>query len=52
MPEVKMVVTDLDGTLLQSDQSISPTDTETLERLGNLGVCRVAATGCQCTYVV
>lgn len=45
MPEVKMVVTDLDGTLLQSDQSISPTDTETLERLGNLGVCRVAATG-------
>ena len=45
MPEVKMVVTDLDGTLLQSDQSISPTDKETLERLGNLGVCRVAATG-------
>jgi Cof subfamily protein (haloacid dehalogenase superfamily) len=45
MPEVKMVVTDLDGTLLQSDQSISPTDKETLERLGSLGVCRVAATG-------
>ncbi len=45
MPEVKMVVTDLDGTLLQSDQSISITDKETLERLGNLGVCRVAATG-------
>ena len=45
MPEVKMVVTDLDGTLLQSDQSISPTDKETLERLGNIGVCRVAATG-------
>jgi len=45
MPEVKMVVTDLDGTLLQSDQSISPADQETLERLGNLGVCRVAATG-------
>jgi len=43
--EVKMVVTDLDGTLLQLDQSISPTDKETLERLGNLGVCRVAATG-------
>jgi len=45
MAEVKMVVTDLDGTLLQSDQSISPTDNDTLERLGNLGVCRVAATG-------
>jgi Cof subfamily protein (haloacid dehalogenase superfamily) len=40
-----MVVTDLDGTLLQSDQTISPKDTETLERLGILGVCRVAATG-------
>ena len=45
MSEVKMVVTDLDGTLLQSDQSISPADNETLERLGSLGVCRVAATG-------
>ena len=42
---VKMVVTDLDGTLLQSDQSISPADQKTLERLGTLGVCRVAATG-------
>ncbi len=45
MFEVKMVVTDLDGTLLQSDQSISPADQKTLERLGDLGVCRVAATG-------
>ena len=45
MHEVKMVVTDLDGTLLQSDHSISPTDQKTLERLGELGVCRVAATG-------
>lgn len=45
MSEVKMVVTDLDGTLLQSDQSISPEDTETLEILGDLGLCRVAATG-------
>src|SRR5665811_369589 len=45
MSEVKMVVTDLDGTLLQSDHSISPRDTGTLEMLGKLGVCRVAATG-------
>lgn len=45
MSEVKMVITDLDGTLLQSDQSISPKDRETLEKLGVLGVCRVAATG-------
>ena len=40
-----MVVTDLDGTLLQLDHSISPRDNETLEILGNLGICRVAATG-------
>lgn len=45
MFEVKMVVTDLDGTLLQSDQSISKADQKTLERLGKLGLCRVAATG-------
>lgn len=31
-----MVVTDLDGTLLQKDHSISPRDTETLEMLGKL----------------
>jgi Cof subfamily protein (haloacid dehalogenase superfamily) len=45
MFEVKMVVTDLDGTLLQSDQSISQVDLNTLKRLGKLGLCRVAATG-------
>ena len=45
MSEVKMVVTDLDGTLLQADHSISEQDMQTLERLGGLGVLRVAATG-------
>jgi len=45
MFEVKMVVTDLDGTLLQADNSISAADRQTLERLGMLGLCRVAATG-------
>ena len=45
MSEIRMVITDLDGTLLQSDHSISPQDTRTLERLGNSGICRVAATG-------
>ncbi len=45
MSEVKMVVTDLDGTLLQSDHSISVQDSGTLQKLGELGVCRVAATG-------
>jgi len=45
MSEIKMVVTDLDGTLLQKDHSISNRDTETLEMLGRKNVCRVAATG-------
>jgi len=45
MGELKMVVTDLDGTLLQNDQSISTEDLETLNLLGELGICRVAATG-------
>ncbi len=45
MSELKMVVTDLDGTLLQNDQSISKEDLETLNLLGRLGICRVAATG-------
>jgi hypothetical protein len=40
-----MVVTDLDGTLLQNDQTISTEDLETLHLLGELGICRVAATG-------
>lgn len=45
MSELKMVVTDLDGTLLQSDQTISQADLDTLHLLGTLGICRVAATG-------
>ncbi|MEI7828894.1 MAG: HAD family hydrolase [Prolixibacteraceae bacterium] len=45
MGELKMVVTDLDGTLLQNDHSISIEDLETLEILGKMGICRVAATG-------
>jgi hypothetical protein len=45
MSDIKMVITDLDGTLLQSDHSISHQDNETLERLGKSGICRVAATG-------
>lgn len=40
-----MVVTDLDGTLLQNDHTISKRDNETLEMLGRLNICRVAATG-------
>jgi Cof subfamily protein (haloacid dehalogenase superfamily) len=45
MSEVRMVITDLDGTLLQKDHTISKRDNKTLEKLGRLGVCRVAATG-------
>jgi hypothetical protein len=45
MSELKMVVTDLDGTLLQTDHSISKEDLDTLHLLGKLGICRVAATG-------
>ncbi len=45
MSELKMVVTDLDGTLLQNDHSISNEDLETLNLLGDMGICRVAATG-------
>jgi Cof subfamily protein (haloacid dehalogenase superfamily) len=45
MTDIKMVITDLDGTLLQNDHSISNEDLETLILLGNKGICRVAATG-------
>jgi len=38
-------ITDLDGTLLDLDHSISETNMQTLNRLGELQVCRVAATG-------
>jgi len=38
-------ITDLDGTLLDLDHSISDTNMQTLNRLRELQVCRVAATG-------
>ncbi len=40
-----MVVSDLDGTILQGDRTFSATDIETLQRLGAEGVLRVIATG-------
>jgi Cof subfamily protein (haloacid dehalogenase superfamily) len=40
-----MIVSDLDGTLLQDDRTFSRTDIETLNRLGTEGVLRVIATG-------
>jgi len=42
---IKMVVTDLDGTLLNSERELSQTNRQTLERLGKQGVIRVVATG-------
>lgn len=40
-----MVVTDLDGTLLNSDQKVSADDLNSMKNLGNQGVIRVIATG-------
>jgi HAD superfamily hydrolase (TIGR01484 family) len=42
---VGMVVTDLDGTLLDSKRRISPESCATLEALGRSGIVRVIATG-------
>ncbi len=42
---IKMVVTDLDGTLLNRDQKVSEKDFRTLEELGERQVIRVIATG-------
>ncbi|HZJ74562.1 MAG TPA: HAD hydrolase family protein [Perlabentimonas sp.] len=41
----KMVITDLDGTLLNSEGCVSEKDFNTLVELGNKGVIRVVATG-------
>lgn len=42
---IQMVVTDLDGTLASSNATISRNNRFMLERLGQLDVCRVIATG-------
>lgn len=42
---IRMVVTDLDGTLARSDAKISRNNRLMLGRLGQLGVCRVIASG-------
>ncbi|OFY52295.1 MAG: hypothetical protein A2X22_08570 [Bacteroidetes bacterium GWF2_49_14] len=42
---IKMVVTDLDGTLLSRDQKVSVKDFRTLEELGERKIIRVIATG-------
>ena len=45
MPKVKLVITDLDGSLLNSESMISENDQETLRSLGHDDVIRVIATG-------
>ncbi len=42
---IKMVVTDLDGTLLNGNQKVSEADYRSLEWLGSKGTVRVIATG-------
>lgn len=41
----KMVITDLDGTLLRDDQTVGREDLSSLEKLGQKGIIRVVATG-------
>lgn len=41
----RVVFTDLDGTLLGPDQTLSTTDRSTLQRLGASGIARVVVTG-------
>lgn len=45
MKDIKLVATDLDGTFLKDDKSISEKDLKALDLLGERGVVRVAATG-------
>jgi len=44
-PKVKLVATDLDGTFLKNDKSISKENIDTLHDLGEKGILRVIATG-------
>jgi hypothetical protein len=45
LPKLQMIITDLDGTLLNTEHQISETDKQTLHRLGEKNIYRVAATG-------
>mgnify|MGYP001117761389 CR=1 FL=1 len=45
MNNIKLVATDLDGTFLRNDKTISPSNLDTLRMLGDRKVVRVAATG-------
>lgn len=45
MKNIKLVATDLDGTFLRNDRTISRRNLEALQQLGERGILRVAATG-------
>lgn len=45
MKNVKLVATDLDGTFLRNDRTISRRNLQALHQLGEKGILRVAATG-------
>ena len=45
MKNVKLVATDLDGTFLLNDRTISSENLQALKQLGDAGIIRVAATG-------
>lgn len=44
-PNIQLIITDLDGTLLNDKQQVSPADMQTLHLLGKQNILRVAATG-------
>lgn len=43
--KIRMIVTDLDGTLLNTNSRVSDSDYETLKKIGKKGILRVIATG-------
>ena len=45
MNNIRLVATDLDGTFLRNDKTVSPSNLDTLRWLGEQGIVRVAATG-------
>ena len=45
MKNIKLVATDLDGTFLKDDRTVSAGNIEALRKLGEKNIIRVAATG-------
>jgi hydroxymethylpyrimidine pyrophosphatase-like HAD family hydrolase len=45
MKNIKLVATDLDGTFLKNDRTVSAANIDALHKLGEKQIVRVAATG-------